>query len=598
SHISIRYISKIYMYARVFSHVRLALRSHSTAWAVMLLPMALALPTLRDGFSMDDFLLLQALGKPGNGAQAWYDLYNFIPKLAPESILGGTAPWWSAPSLQMHLVRPLTSALLAFDHFLFGTWAVGYRAHSLLWFGLLLVLVRHLYLRLFERTVGTFALVLFALSPCLVMPVIWISARHLLVAGVAVTVGLICLIDSEDRPRRRWVAALAFAVALITSEAGLSGLAYWVAYELCAGTSGNWSLRLRRGTQPILMGVLYLAMYRVLGGGARGGGLYLDPISDPRGFTLLALRRIPTLLGDAILHVDAGMGMVWPVPVILIGLGATGLVALLFAQISPSLSPRETRALRWLVPGASLTTVGVAGGPPSSRSLTIAIVGFVPLVAILIQRGWAHFSASPGRGRHAWRMLVAFFAFAQLVYGPVVALFFGRAFRQAEPASAVIGQQTALAASHAHQVVLLTGSDFTVWHHTFGRLRPERPDQGCWWVASAAKGSHQITMTSPRSFSLELTDTELRTGAFERMWRGARYPLPVGYEVTQCGATIRVAAVRNDNPYRLDIQLNTPLNDPRLALLAWQDGRIRRVSPSELEKGLFVRWSPGPMRIF
>jgi hypothetical protein len=82
------------------------------------------------------------------------------------------------------------------------------------------------------------------------------------------------------------------------------------------------------------------------------------------------------------------------------------------------------------------------------------------------------------------------------------------------------------------------------------------------------------------------------------MWSGEQFHLPVGYEVSQCDATIRVAAVRNGNPYRLDIRLNTTLDDPQLALIAWQDGKIRRIAPQELEQGLTISWSAGPMHIF
>jgi len=36
-------------------------------------------------------------------------------------------------------------------------------------------------------------------------------------------------------------------------------------------------------------------------------------------------------------------------------------------------------------------------------------------------------------------------------------------------------------------------------------------------------------------------------------------------------------------------------DDPTLALLAWRDGKIDRIAPSELLNGLTIAWTPGPI---
>jgi hypothetical protein len=587
-----------WFFSTLFRRFRQLDPSRYIGWLALLFVISFVIPTLGDGFSTDDYFMLQALERTNPLSPAWYDLYGFIPRLSPESIASGVSPWWSSPDLKMHLLRPLSSALLALDHLLFGSWAFGYRVHSLLWLTLLLVFVRRLYLRVFDRAMGTLAFCFFALSPCLVLPTLWISARHLLVAGAVVACGLIHLIESPNRPTQRWIACVIFVVALAASEAGLAGLAFWVAYEGFTRPNEPYVFRLRRLCLPVFIGASYLLIYSSLGAGTKDCGLYVDPIKDPQGFISVAVQRIPALLGDAFLHVDAGFVMIWPAPSISVGLVATALVVAVSLQTMHTFKACERLGLSWLVPGAFLATLGLAGGPPGSRSLTVAVIGFVPLIAILVRRGFTYFRTHVGMSRYVSFAIVAILGFTQCVYGPLVAVAFGSGFRQIEPKALAVERETAVATANAKKVVLLTGSDFTVWYHAFGRLRPKTVAQGCWWVLSAARGNHRMVRTSARNFSIELTDTEFRQAPFEKMWSSDRYVIPVGYEVSQCDAKIRVAALRNGNPYRLDVELDTSLDDPTLALLTWQNGKIRRVMPHELERGLEVQWSAGPMRIF
>jgi hypothetical protein len=58
---------------------------------------------------------------------------------------------------------------------------------------------------------------------------------------------------------------------------------------------------------------------------------------------------------------------------------------------------------------------------------------------------------------------------------------------------------------------------------------------------------------------------------------------------------VRVAATVEGRPTRVEVDVDSALDDPNLALLTWRNGRIERVSFGEIASGLTIPWSPGPL---
>src|SRR5262245_8223149 len=95
-------------------------------------------------FMADDLLQLAILEGKSPSA-AWtgpFDLYT-ISDGNPAHVLAmkdaGIFPWSFDPAFEMGFSRPLSSALLALDHALFGLHPGGYRLHGVLWSALLVV---------------------------------------------------------------------------------------------------------------------------------------------------------------------------------------------------------------------------------------------------------------------------------------------------------------------------------------------------------------------------------------------------------------------------------------------------------------------------
>ena len=571
------------------------LEDERTSWIFFGLAVLLVVPSLGSGFMTDDYVLLANLEGRRIGAPPWYDIYHLLGRAVPVQIERGILPWWTAPHARLHLVRPIPSLLLALDHAVFGNRAYGYHLHSLVWFAALLACARTLFLRLFQRRTATLALFIFALSPHFAVSSRWIAARHLVLAGVGATAGLLFLIRSEDRKGWRWLAIAAFVLGLASGETGLGGLAFWAAYETLGPAAAVSPSRPGRALQPTALGVLYLGIYAAVGGGARDTGVYIDPLGDPLGFVATAATRLPLLVGNALWLVDAGLGTVWPAVLVAVGLVGAAVVALVYAQASEAIPRSDRAALRWLVPGALVATAGLVGGMPGGRELVVVSLGSAPLISILLLHGWRRLPAQP----RSWprRSVVALLGFVHLAAGPAAALGSWQFVLHLSKQSEAIAKQMVDAAGDARRVVLLNMADVTVWLYALPLARDAHRDafgDACWWIASAAKGRHLLSRTGPQSFSVETIDTTFQRELFEGLFRSRRVPFRVGDEVEQCSAVLRVAALRDELPYRLETRLDRTIDDPSVALLLWRNGKVERIAASELSGGVEVAWSPGP----
>lgn len=586
------------------SRLSSSLASRYAVWAVFALGLVLFLPSLRAGFHSDDHMLLGNLERLwGEYSAPWYDLYRFVESEESSRIKSdGGLPWWVGSGFHTHFLRPLSSALLTADHALFGRAAMGYHAHSLLWLLAFLAGALALYRRCLTPTVTTIALAVLATSHVLAHPVIWISARHMLVSATFVAAGLTLMLDAREHPRRRWLAPLCFAVALLGGEAGLGGLAYWFAYEML-DRSRTIRSRLSRAAGPVTLGVGYLVVYTLAGGGTRGSDWYIHPIADPLRFGQAAAARVPIVLGDALLGTpSAMMAFVMPArPLVILGLLGAALLATLLFWSWPRMAALDRKNVAWLLAGALLATLGVVGGVPSGREITVAMLGFAAALAVVFRHGFAR---PGGSALLSWprRGLVGTLVLLHLGFGSVFVLGATPTRTQQALDAAAVTRQAALAAEGARRLVLLAGSDPMVGFYTSSSLLftfgVQKQAGDCWSWVSPVRGTHRFVRTGPSSLLVEPSRAGASLEVFEKLFRSAAVPFRLGDRVRACGITYAVTGVANDLPTRIELTFDVPLEDPGLALLVWREGQLRRVDLAELAGGFSVAWSPGPMLAF
>ncbi|HEU4727584.1 MAG TPA: hypothetical protein VFT22_06840 [Kofleriaceae bacterium] len=236
--------------------------------------------------------------------------------------------------------------------------------------------------------------------------------------------------------------------------------------------------------------------------------------------------------------------------------------------------------------GVAATVLGAAGFP-AGRVLIIPDLAFAPVIGLVMYRGLA--------ARWPGRVIAAILAIVHLLIAPLQDL---RAIGKLElraRATAAIAAQIAARAAPAGRVFIVAASDPMVFLYPRGLLADLAPGAVyCWSTLSAARAGHRITRTGERSLAIEPIERPLLDGSFDRLFRAPDRSFAVGDRFEQCGATIRVAAVRDGRPSRLEVELRRAFRDPKLVLLVWRDGALVPFEPPAPGETVEIPWSPGP----
>ena len=586
----------------MLTHARAALaRSFARPRAplfVIALAVALAVPSIALGFFADDDWFVATLEGRMPYRRAWLDLYRFTAPVGPAlqaQIADGEVPWWAAPGLRLHLVRPLASALFACDHALFGRASLPYHLHSLVWYAALLLVVRAVYRRVLPGVTGTLALFVFAFHDANVNAYAWISARYLLVVATPSFLGLLAHVRYREDGWRPgfWLAPLGMTAALLGGEAALGGIAFFLAYELAGPPADREPLgaRLLRAAPAVATVLAYVVAYKLVDGGVAGSGGYVEPMGAPLAYLRAAVVRFPVLLGNALLRAPAELSAVYPAQLAVVGAVLSALVALALRASWRELPRDERVAVRWLVPGALAAVLVSLGGFPGARLLVIANLGFAAVLAILVRH--ATRAAIPAMRRG----LATVLALLHVVLAPGGSLFvlaalvsFGRAIdgigRTAETGS-------------ASRVFMVAGSDpfATLYFGVHRRADPDSATRCASWL-SAARASHRVTRTGERAFTIEPLGATLMRSPYELLFRAESIAMPEGYTQATCGARVRVVAVEGGFPKRIEVTSDAPLDSPEAAYLVWQGGALRRLPMPPVGESIYVAWSRGPSGFF
>jgi hypothetical protein len=512
----------------------------------------------------------------------------------------GFYPWWTVSSLRLHLVRPLSSALLALDHRVFGDSALGYHLHSLAWFVALLAAAGALFRRVLPRETATLALVVFALADANVAPAAWIAARNSLVAAVPALLALVAFVRARQDgwAPGRWLAPLGMAVGLLGGETALGGVALVLAYDLF-GPAGGGSLRSRavRALPMAMLAVAYLTVYAAVGGGAHGSGAYVSPLDSPVAFAQAALTRFPVLVGNALLGVPAELSVAgFTRQVVVVGLVAAFGVALLWRVCAPLATDEERAAVRWAVPGAAAALLASLGAFPGARLLLVPNVGVAIFVATMLRRGF-------GSGPHAIarRVGAGLLVLTSVLLAAPLALFNELAFERMARTTERLAHDAEREAGGAQRVfVVAAGDPMVALYPRFVLLHEGAASTGCWSWLDGAKADVRVTRLGQDGIAIEPIGAPLLRGAFEELYRAPSLPMHEGDEVVQCGARVRVASVAGGFPTRIEVHFGAALESAAagLALLVWQGGALRRLAPPAIGESVVLPWTVGPSGLF
>jgi hypothetical protein len=563
----------------------------------LVLGAVLSLPSLGAGFFMDDYLHLSILD--GAFAPAGrFDLFTFAngnPAEMRRWMEEGPYPWWTLPELKLAFWRPLSSALMVLDHSLFGRNAVLYHVHSLLWH-LLTIAAAAGILRRLPGIVGGAALLIFVLDETHVFPVMWVANRNALVATAPALFGLWMHLRWREQGWRPGLplSLLGLGVGLLGGETALGVFAYLGAYELL-GSPGPMATRVRALIPAILLGVAYVIVYRSLGYGAHGSGMYVDPVAEWQHYLPVLAMRLPALLA----------GLFWALPPelwllapsyhslqILMGCLAIAVVVLLSLAVRRVLSAEEWRHTRWLVAGGLLSLLPVAATFPAARLLLLPSLGASALLAVLAFGVWR---SLPGLGR--WKKLTLGGVMAAMLGVQVLAtsvwIVYPVALRGLADGilEAIARSEIDESKLSRQRVVTLVVPDPSLGlYPAIIRAAEGRPSARSWMPLSLAPYDHVLHRTGDAAFELFLPDGRFLATEMEQLFRGPAFPMPVGAQVSVKGCRVTVLEVEGIWPKRLRFEFDMSIDDPDLVLLTQGDGTLKRLSPPPVGGTVTLRW--------
>jgi hypothetical protein len=340
--------------------------------------------------SMDDFAqraMIEGKLTPRRGP---FNLYDFIADDNRSALLDrGVIPWWSEPHLTIRFLRPLPSLLVWVDHRLFGSDPFWPHVLSFLWWGAAVFAAHVLYRTVVGERAGRIATVIFALSPTLAVPLVWLASRSILLTLTfgALALALYVRWRNERRAALAVLTCCAFAAAALTGEYALCLGGYLIAFELCRRDE---AVRARLiGALPAVVPLLiYAGIHAVLGYGSEGSGFYRDPSTNFAFYMQTLPRTLAALLASAWLNAQVNApwlasGATQATLIVAAGVLAVGTVWAVRRQRTPSFPVGAA----WLACGSVIGLFPLAATEPTRRLLGIAVLGIGGALGVLLDAG-------------------------------------------------------------------------------------------------------------------------------------------------------------------------------------------------------------------
>jgi hypothetical protein len=549
----------------------------SVPWALALVALVLALPTLTMGVMLDDFVMRYAVegGAFPGGPRGVWDLYRFADGGAGtrDAITMGLYPWWTSPDLKLAFFRPLASLWIALDQTVFAGKPWVAHLGNVLAYGCLGLVVARLYGRLLGGATAGLAAVLYVIDDARALPILWASNRHALVSALLGFAALHAHIKEK-----RAVAVALFVAALAAGESAFGAAAYFVAYAGFADPRGR-AAAFRSLVPYGVVFVIWLGFYLALGYGVQGSAGYIHPSKDPLRFAVAVLERGPQIMLSQLFGPPAEMWELLPrdqqryTPLVFVP-AALGLSWLLFR------SARGHRLRAFFTAGALLSIPPLCATFPADRMLVFPGFGAFGLMAIGIGRvGRARLD---GHGRPVATVVAGF---ALFVHGVIALLLLPLREKQTDQifsgavarGAATIPTDPALKDQRLFVIVapdpLMTSYMFLDRLYAAGDLPYAREGRV---LGVLQKGAAIIERDGERSFALRASEGQLFGDLFSKVYRDK--PFEAG-ETRRIGDfTATVSTLDGDGyPSAVRFDFDGPL-DASFRWLVWKHRGFEEVS--------------------
>lgn len=568
------------------TRVQRLLASPRAPWVIIAVALLLHLPSLTNGWMLDDHLLRLRIraaltdtpsAMPVYPGTLW-DVFAFAPPAPADKlriIEDGGLNWATDPRIEFRFFRPLSALTHVVDNLLWPESAPLAHLHSLLWLTLLFAAAWAFYRRIQRHAwIAGLALLLYAFDDARAASEAWISNRNAL---IAVFFGVLALV-AHDRARRdgwrpgAWLAPLAFAVALLAGEVGVATLGYLLAHALTLDR-GPLRARLTALAPFIIVLIAWAVPYVAMGYGVRHSAFYVDPGADPVRFLGAVANYAPILLASQLSGLWSDVCILLPDrALILIGAGAA-VYLLLFLDTARRVVGRSPEARFWAL-GALLAAIPSASVVPMDRNLSFIGVGVMGLLACFLAQADAP-ALPPQRPlqRTAIRIWVAVLLLANVVGAPLAVPLRATGYHQMA-AWIERGERSLPRVTSGDPTVIAVNppTDAMLTYAPIQRASRGEPPPGRLRLLATGRGPVTLTREAPDILRVRLAEPYLELIG-ERITR--REMFAVGDRVTLSDLTIEVTATTPEG-WLLESRwrFTRPLEDRDTIFLRWSDETI------------------------
>lgn len=567
--------------------------------AALIATMLVASPTLFFGFFIDDYFLMLTLdGK--TPFHTTFDLFQFSPG-TPEANApfqaDGAMPWWALSDLKIHFMRPLSCAFMAFDRTVFGELAILYHAHTLLWYLLLCGAVAALFRRTLPVGAGALALLLYGIDESHWLPVGWWCNRNAIVAAAPAMWGVVAHLRWREDGWRPGLplSLLGLTAGLAGGETAVGALGYLIAYEVL-GRKDAWLVRARAMAPGLMLGVAYLLVYKALGYGVHGSGVYIDPVGEFGAFLGQVPQRTILLMGAMFLNIPCEPATLFTslvFPLVLTGLLALGFIVWALRRTWPALPEPTRRAALWLAAGALLSLPPVLATFPSGRLLMLPSIGGAALLGIAAHAAWTQWNAKrPAMDRTVLVTIVVLHILVPPLLWSLMTV--GVRHLDQRARDVLTWTQADDRPLEGRKVITICAYDpiMAIYPRLF-RMYLGLPFPDTWHTLSAALADHRLTRVNDRQLELEIVDGELLANPIEHLIRSPQYPVRPGDIFSVDAFEVEVLSCGSHGPNKMRFTFPLPLEDPRYCWLTWRDAQHRPLTLPAIGESIELPRQPG-----
>lgn len=550
-----------------------------------LIGMLLIAPAMNMGLLGDDYLHWSLLTGRSVNAQpgAFFGLFTFADGhvAANQAMIDdGRLVWWANEHLRIAFWRPLAELSQWLDYQVWPDSPVAMHVHNLLMYGLMILLVGKLFSALDpDRQQAGLATWLFAGNMLHVFAVAWLASRNQMLSGLFVVLTLLAY--------HRWrqggsalhalLAAACLVLGLFSAEASIQTAAYLFAYALFMEPGKPLLKRLTALLPFAVIALVWKAEHGHLGYGSFGSPGYVDPSSNPTGFSVSLALRLPALMVAQWFGVSSAMFEQLGRGTQVLYSSAATLALLGLAWAIHALGGFRTPLARFYALGSLLALAPACAGYPFDRLTVNSDIGASGLLSVVLLQLWRQRQAFTGWSLGSAKNVLLLVGFIHLLIFPVAKLgtsAFMKTIGEAGEAQAALAIPDATPGQTQHFLLLNLPAAESVYYIPLIRQYHGRHNP----TTMHALGPNNQAMTLSRvdDVSLRLMVPTGFKGTITRDTQGQ--PFKVGDTVRMGNISVVVEEVTEDHAPRTALfRFPTSLQNPEWQLMAWKENGLYRL---------------------